>query len=75
MSTNNAIHTRLIYGILAALLLASCTAQAAPVSQAAQPTIAPVAPQQTQPTTALPLGSALVITLLGAGMLIRLLYS
>jgi len=59
MSTNNTIHTRLIYGILAAVLLAGCTTPAAPaakpaapVSQPAQPTIAPAAPQQTQPTTA-----------------------
>ncbi|MBU6360870.1 MAG: DUF3500 domain-containing protein [Chloroflexi bacterium] len=59
MSTNNAIHTRLIYGILATVLLAGCSTPAAPtakpaapVSQSAQPTIAPAAPQQTQPTTA-----------------------
>ena len=59
MSTNNAIHTRLIYGILATVLLAGCSTPAAPtakpaapVSQSAQPTTAPAAPQQTQPTTA-----------------------
>ena len=59
MATNNAIHTRLIYGILATVLLAGCSTPAAPtakpaapVSQSAQPTTAPAAPQQTQPTTA-----------------------